>query len=341
MVPADIESAPTGGGTQNTRGGVPTAKTFSYRDRHWFSDRNYWKAEVMRHLRLRGTSRAFTLVELLVVIAIIGVLVALLLPAVQAAREAARRSQCSNNLKQLGLALHNFHDTFNRLPAGGYPNSSGQKYKHMSGFVPLMPFFEQTTLHDLFDIDQQIDHANNATARQQTIPTFFCPSRRAPEVGRTGYNMPDTSRGDYAFSAGGEGSNCNTANTNDFKGMFSQAQNMRFANITDGLSNTIAIGEKRTVMDPDTPGTGESTAALDGPHYRWGYNGTRNMRSPMNEPVLTSWGDSDANFGSSHAAKGGQFLFGDGSVHYLSQTIAWQTYQDLANRADGNPVAIP
>ena len=289
--------------------------------------------------------RAFTLVELLVVIAIIGILIALLLPAVQAAREAARRSQCQNHLKQWGLALHSFHDTYKKLPAGGYPNVSGGYYRLMSGFVLLLPYVEQKTIYDQFNLKEPVDHSSNAEAVKQTVPILFCPSRRSPTV------TSNASRGDYAFSAGGEGSHINTPNLEPsgtstyFKGMFSQADKVNFALITDGLSNTIAMGEKRIEEYRNTSGAlidGAATSTMDGVQYRWGWHATRNMKSPMNSPLVTSsWNDLDANFGSRHAAGGCHFLFGDGAVHFLSNSINWETYQNLANRADGNPVAVP
>src|SRR5438132_5433214 len=125
--------------------------------------------------------RAFTLVELLVVIAIIGILIALLLPAVQAAREAGRRTQCSNNLRQMGLGIHNFHDTYNKLPTGGrcpwswVPWSWGRE----PGTVPygpgwpvqILPFIEAKAIHD---------QTNTALIEQAVMPMWFCPSRRAP-----------------------------------------------------------------------------------------------------------------------------------------------------------------
>ncbi|MFA8020687.1 DUF1559 domain-containing protein [Bremerella cremea] len=285
--------------------------------------------------------RAFTLVELLVVIAIIGVLIALLLPAVQQAREAARRMQCTNNLKQYGLGLHNFHDTFGRLPAGGYGVDTPLKHDRMSGFVPMMPFYEQGTLYDLFNIDESVDHADNANAIRNLVGMMFCPSRRSPTAGLTSsYYMQTCSRGDYAFSAGGEGSHSNTTDPNLFKGMFSQYCKLQLSQITDGLSNTIAIGEKRVERRSDAE-TDAQLINMDGPAYRWGFHATRNIKSPLSSPLLTSLSDNDANFGSSHAGRGVNFVFGDGSVHYIPQTVNWTVLQNLANRADGNPVTIP
>src|SRR5688500_7842319 len=114
---------------------------------------------------------AFTLVELLVVIAIIGVLVALLLPAVQAAREAGRRASCLNNLKQIGLAMQNYHSTYNRFPV------ARNKYPLVhSSLARLLPFCEQANVHNLVDYTQPLNFAANVTAAQQVIPMFVCPS---------------------------------------------------------------------------------------------------------------------------------------------------------------------
>src|SRR5687767_5827168 len=127
--------------------------------------------------------QAFTLVELLVVIAIIGILVALLLPAVQAAREAGRRISCSNNLKQFVIASHNYHDTLLCFP-------SGRNRRDFSTHAQLLPYFEQLTTHKLIDTSKSWNHANNAEARAQKIPTFLCPSdpQRETPLGWAGTN---------------------------------------------------------------------------------------------------------------------------------------------------------
>ena len=123
----------------------------------------------------RAIRRAFTLVELLVVIAIIGVLVALLLPAVQAAREAARRSQCQNHLKQIGLAVHNFEDIYKTLPHSRYDD-------RYTWAVEILPFVEQKSLYDQWDLTKNY-YKQNAVARMTTVPVYFCPSRRS-QIGR-------------------------------------------------------------------------------------------------------------------------------------------------------------
>jgi prepilin-type N-terminal cleavage/methylation domain-containing protein len=141
--------------------------------------------------RISKSRRGFTLVELLVVIAIIGVMVGLLLPAVQAAREAARRMQCSNNVKQIGLALHNYVGTFTKLPPGstGLPNAAGTNFNG-HGWVwhaSILPFIEQSTLYDAIQgpdgMGNELGDQNSGKpliVRQTTVPTFWCPSQ--PDV---------------------------------------------------------------------------------------------------------------------------------------------------------------
>lgn len=317
--------------------------------------------------------RGFTLVELLVVIAIIGVLVALLLPAVQQAREAARRMQCSNNLKQMGLAVHNFHDTYLVIPASSYPQrpsnsptpASQWKYSRFSGFVALLPQLEQQTFYDALNTFADYEHEDNVLVEQsiEPLPVWFCPSRRAPERTPTG-DTPRSSRhrGDYAMCGGGElpdgtwshvnGVIAVTPNSNGFflrpevgplGEIWKKPGTITFANITDGLSNTIALGEKRTEEFRDASGdlidtVNQNTA--DGGHYLWGHFNGRNTRSPMNGPVISTYGNFDANFGSRHPG-GCMFLFGDGSVRFVPETVNHRTYQLLAARNSGEPVTLP
>ncbi len=314
-----------------------------------------------RHRKHRS---GFTLVELLVVIAIIGVLVALLLPAIQAARESARRSTCTNNLKQFGLAVHNFHDTYGVIPAGalqprpsGSPTPAGQwRYSRFSGWVLLMPYLELDTLHDTFNIHADYGHSDNHP--QDPVGLYFCPSRRPPERQPDGNQQ---ARGDYAFCGGGQMRDGSRSHVhadlidNHSNGMFvmprlgpngqiwTRAGQLTFAQVTDGLSNTLAIGERRVEEYRDESGNlidGVTQSRADGPVFRWGWHSARNTTSPMNGPIVGSWGNHDANFASAHPG-GSQFLFGDGSVRFVTEDINWEVYNILAARNSGKPATLP
>jgi prepilin-type N-terminal cleavage/methylation domain-containing protein len=187
--------------------------------------------------------RAFTLIELLVVIAIIAVLIALLLPAVQQAREAARRSQCKNSLKQLGLAMHNYHDTFGVLPYGeGRPGGGGIRY---SALVGMLPYIDQAPLYNQIAANgfQNSPWDTSFAPFTMTIPTVLCPSDSAGQqtgIGQTNYMF---SKGDSSWDnnewAG------NGSPMRGFRGMFPGNSNCRsFRDVIDGLSNSIAISER-------------------------------------------------------------------------------------------------
>ncbi len=217
----------------------------------------------------RCARMGFTLVELLVVIAIIGVLVGLLLPAVQAAREAARRMQCSNNLKQFGLANHNYHDTYNALPfrrggtccwqsgAPGGINNAGR----LSAFVSLMPFYEQGAMYDLIragdpaaGISPGGPYAWNSWGVWNNAPgVVLCPSAAGGFSHDRSHN--------YAFSMGDSVTGLNPGYTGDNRGVFGQAT--RFAEIIDGTSNTIMMSERlgsQTNGGPTTVGLNQVEA---------------------------------------------------------------------------------
>jgi prepilin-type N-terminal cleavage/methylation domain-containing protein len=230
-----------------------------------------------------ASRRGFTLVELLVVIAIIGVLVGLLLPAVQSAREASRRSNCQNNLKQIGLAIHGYHDTKKKLPSGGRPPEASSV--RCGVFIYLLPWVEREDLWDLYDTSVTWSHNNNLEVSSTRIPTYECPS--SPKHGGLLDHNPDgvspgapwvgiVAVGDYASSLGVhpglpavaaaaypqyynttvsprytppaplviQGSNSLISNaTSTTNGMLPKNASITFQDVTDGLSNTIAVWE--------------------------------------------------------------------------------------------------
>ena len=206
--------------------------------------------------------RGFTLIELLVVIAIIAVLIALLLPAVQQAREAARRSQCKNNLKQIGLALHNYHDTFGCFPIADVNGGSNQ----VSAHARLLPYLEQGPVYGLVDFNVAFDHANNVTARAVEVVVFRCPSDTetlpATIGGRNNYYW-NAGNGVVMYASGATGQPA--AN-----GIIDHNRKIKMANVIDGTSSTAAFSEKMTgdgnngvsspLTDTFRPGTYPNTA---------------------------------------------------------------------------------
>jgi prepilin-type N-terminal cleavage/methylation domain-containing protein/prepilin-type processing-associated H-X9-DG protein len=299
--------------------------------------------------------RAFTLVELLVVIAIIGVLVALLLPAVQAAREAARRSQCSNNLKQLGLALENYESALGSFPPGrmgcdgaagyqctGFNNKIGSI--GISGFVALLPFIEQGALHEQIDYTNSPWNAfdtswvNAANERLFTArPKFIvCPSDNSqPYRENTPSSGKRAATGSYAMVAGSNG----PPNGNEIKmtnnGMFLYRTGMRRSDMTDGTSAQMMVGES---IENDTAAS--QNVWTVGSRFQT----LRTTKNPLNQKpgtgafLFNGPGTDNAAFGSKHPA-GAQFLFGDGHVSFISNNINLLDYQRLSIRNDGESIS--
>ncbi|EAQ82211.1 DUF1559 domain-containing protein [Blastopirellula marina] len=288
----------------------------------------------------------FTLVELLVVIAIIGVLIALLLPAVQQAREAARKMQCGNNLKQIGLALHNYHDTNGRFPPGYYMglNQSGtaENLLRYSWFQSLLPFVEQTALFDSVQTDIQAGRLPwEFTQRQTIVNGFMCPSDPAnPKVGPLrGFH------GNYVVSHGSH-SLKNADNDRKADGMFFVESRIRIADVVDGTSNVAMLGE--IILVPDD---------IDrrGAYYMTGWNNanvtlalrdTPNSDSPdtANSATIvdypprapgvatTEW----CRMGSRSYHPGGVLVGrADASVGFVTETIDLTTWNRFGSRNDG------
>jgi len=290
--------------------------------------------------------RGFTLVELLVVIAIIGILIALLLPAVQAAREAARRMSCTNNLKQIGLGLHMYHDTYNRLPAGwvGYDPSTGQP--HWFG-VPgwawsarILPYMEQTAVYkNLIHLDLPITDPANDAARVEPIVTYRCPTDTGdktfdlagggPSVASVSFPVK-LATGNYigVFGAVDFHLVCSTTAC-EGDGTFFLNRGVRFADIVDGLSNTLIVGERCSKLAPST-WVGVVTG---GDHAVARVAGVA-AYPPNSEQQPDHYLH---NFSSFHPA-GTNFLAADGSVKLIAETIDLTTYQALATRAAGDIV---
>jgi prepilin-type N-terminal cleavage/methylation domain-containing protein len=287
----------------------------------------------------RAQARAFTLVELLVVIAIIGILIALLLPAVQAAREAARRSQCQNNLKQLGLAVHSYHDVKNALP---YSRLDA----HETWAVLVLPQMEQSNLYELWDFKLKY-YSQSPQMLTTPVPGFYCPSRRTPpQLSVDPTDVPDGGSGshvtgicaDYAACAGD-----NINETGDYypgqnstmigpaKGAFQHKSKtpLNFASVLDGLSNTIFIGEKH--VRPDQFGKG-----VDGCVYN-GDKGNAYRKAGVGAPLAKGPNATTGQFGSYHPGVS-QFLLGDGSVRALQVSIDLVNLGRLANRKDGEVI---
>ena len=326
--------------------------------------------------------RAFTLIELLVVIAIIAVLIGLLLPAVQKVRESAARSKCSNNLKQIGLALQSFHDANNWFPPGYVDGNTDPASTPDNDVGPgwgwasfLLPYLEQSNVYRQINFNQGVGIGVNAQISQQSLTIYQCPSdtyQQAFPVYDSSFTNPIAvvAHGNYVGCNGWE--ECfNGASGNPQpgvgadglaglygaagRGLFYRNSRTRIAEVTDGLSNTIFVGERSGDHAPSTwtgavaggrcPAwmAGQTVySSPPGPAYDNADFGEALVLSHTNATHLPSADfpifDPDT-FYSMHSPRGANFLFGDGSVHFLSSSMNPKVYQALGTIAGGE-VAI-
>ena len=304
-------------------------------------------------------SRAFTLVELLVVIAIIGILVALLLPAVQAAREAARRTQCTNNLKQIGLAILNYDHANRTLPIG--MNFAGAQVKGHSAFAALLPFLEETALYDRYDFKLRIYDAPNRQVGSEQPVVFVCPSGDAS--GRKLIHNP-FARSNYAVCFG---SNTTGRSGSDLStdGAFQRDVGKRLRRFTDGTSNTAVASEVIAGRDDNfsddnkfdargiwIEGTSMGSAAythLNTPNSSVGdallmappsqENCVSDVEIPCDPSAGTTYYAEYASARSRHPG-GVNVAFGDGHVSFHTDVIDWQTWRAVSTVAGGESTQI-
>jgi len=299
-------------------------------------------------LRLNATNRfsrfhhGFTLVELLVVIAIIGVLMGLLLPAVQAARESARRVQCKNKLKQIGLALQNYHGQHKHFPTGA-PIHEVETNESVSWRVQILPHLEMGDLYNLID-PQPDGGAQNDSYDRLFLDAYICPSADEQDDDPTKWKASH-----YAGIAGGntddridlEDAGCGDMETS---GIFYADSETRFAEITDGTSNTLAVGERTYIFYDWLSGAvafGDPPLGICSGAYknvRYPINADRyalgffvgDLRAPPGAPKTMLVNDLE--FASDHPG-GAHFGFADGSVHFLDDTIDFAIYQAMSTKA--------
>ena len=321
--------------------------------------------------------RAFTLVELLVVIAIIGVLVALLLPAVQAAREAARRMKCSSSLRQIGIALHNYHDTFNMLPMGAQTNAGGGTTNGASTQAFILPYMEQGNVAALFDFNTDINvTATNQAARIQKLAILNCPSQLPVPAFAASQCPGGCGTANYMQSLGNNG---NWASRN---GPFARAYGARFAEISDGLSNTGFFSEIRlgptasasngvvaagTIDDFrvatsvanaswDASATGDTIAISQcenratttwmyrgKQYYRGGvvstfYSHTLTPNSKLRDCIRDVGVDRGHLAARSYHTSGVNLALGDGSVRFVSNNVNELAWRAVGSKGDGDTI---
>ncbi|MDA7952057.1 MAG: DUF1559 domain-containing protein [Pirellulaceae bacterium] len=277
-------------------------------------------------LSLRNPKRGFTLVELLVVISIIAILMALLLPAVQMARRSASRIQCANNLKQIGLAIHAYHDSNNEK----LPLASIWRTKYYSTFTAILPYLESSALYKKYDHSQSAFSEYNKEVLSQRVQVYLCPAMYIPRV------VPDLERGEtgapssYAVNVGTD-SAWNSIHNGPF--VFSDEKHTGFASIRDGLSNTLFVGELDYGLENYY---WSGTEEVRGGVVQWGigYPGysIATTHGIFNSERLVTGYNEFQTFRSDHSG-GANFLLGDGGCRFIADSIHPDILDGMATRS--------
>jgi prepilin-type N-terminal cleavage/methylation domain-containing protein len=306
--------------------------------------------QALRRPVRKEVRRGFTLVELLVVIAIIGVLVALLLPAVQAAREAARRMQCANNLRQIGIATHNSHDTYQYLPPAFLGNNTDAVDGWATWGALILPFAEGTNQFNKWDLKYRVTE-QVPEAYQTKIKMYACPSRLPHVLSVNDFANPGGALSDYAGCFGTDNTfaqsngaiipkkaNVGTANGKDY--LIDWAGQLTLASITDGTSNTVLFGEKH-IRPNSLRGKNEDRSVFSGvrnTHRRMlGVSPNGSEVRPL-QPPTSATAISNSSFGGPHPGIC-QFVFADGSTRAIQIQTDLTTLSRLAQRDDGEVIA--
>ena len=310
--------------------------------------------------------RAFTLIELLVVIAIIAVLIGLLLPAVQKVRDAAARIRCANNLKQIGVALHGYHDSQGNFPSGHVEqdDATGTAQYYMNWAIAILPQLEQGNLYAEYNNSVPNTDPSNLRVLQTDLPIFTCPTDlRAGKMYIPETEAPNAAAGTVAYAASsykamsGLG---DTASTDTFIGFDTEVETAlsvhpegrgafhgdgnsglkpeRFATITDGVSNTLFIGERNTISHPERGSFWADSFNLYAGGAAWPYNATLIGDYNLCAAEVSNENYCKYGWGATHSQSSMNFLMGDGSVRIIRANIDMNVFMDLSTIAGGESI---